>query len=96
MKIGQFDELRCNYCGNECWPDEMKDKDKCWVCFVQDCRHGSTIKEYAGGTENRVRCREICLKCESEREIFFYYDFDMHPRRTAWTNENVPQELMYE
>ena len=47
------------------------------------------MREYAGSTHNRVRCREYCCDCESEREIFFYYDFDMHPRRGPWTNENV-------
>ena len=98
MKIQQYDEIRCSHCGSECWPDEMKNAEKCWVCFVQDCHHPSLqiYREYAGSTMNRVRCREYCMICESEREVFFYYDFDVHPRRTAWTNENVPQELMYE
>jgi hypothetical protein len=46
------DDIICSHCGNECWPDEMKDSDKCWICFVQDCRHPSSkiVREYAGST----------------------------------------------
>ena len=82
-------ETICRYCGAECWLDEMKTDEKCWTCFVQDCRHRNIMREYAGSTHNRVRCIEYCCDCESKREIFFYYDFDMHPRRSHWTNENV-------
>jgi len=52
------------------------------------------MREYDGSTQSKVRCVEICLNCTSERTIIFYYDFDMNPRRTIWTNENVSAQDM--
>jgi len=92
--MSEYYEEICKYCGAECWLDEMKTKEKCWTCFVQDCRHTNVMREYDGSTQSKVRCVEICLNCTSERTIIFYYDFDMNPRRTIWTNENVSAQDM--
>lgn len=83
-----FDKI-CRYCGAECWTDEMKTHEKCWECYVLDCRHIHVMREYQGSTENRVRFLEFCVTCESERDVFFYFDFDFDSRRSDWRNENV-------
>jgi len=87
-------ETICRYCGAECWLDEMKTDEKCWTCFVQDCRHRNIMREYHGSTHERVACVELCCDCESERMVVFYYDFNRNPKRSSWTNENVSADDM--
>jgi hypothetical protein len=82
-------EVICTYCGAECWLDEMKTKEKCWECHVLECRHIHVIRDYQGSTNDRARFSEYCCTCESYRDVFFYFDFDMEPRRGPWHNENV-------
>lgn len=87
-------EKICEFCGAECWFDEMKTHEKCWTCYVQDCNHVHTDREYQGSNHIRARFLETCLTCESEREIFFFFDFELKSKCTFWTNENVSQEDM--
>jgi len=67
------DDIRCTYCGAECYEEEMFDSEKCNQCHVQDCTHKLTTREYVGSNYHRARFQEICLNCECFREIRFYF-----------------------
>ena len=85
----------CKWCGGECFEFEMHDKEKCKHCFVQDCFHKETMRDYQGSTHNRARFLETCITCEAFREMVFYF-----PTRTKghmftcedWDHEEVSLE----
>ena len=63
----------CKYCGGECYFDEMQTVEKCKTCFVQDCSHKDTIRNYEGSSHHRVRFTEHCIRCNAFREYRFYF-----------------------
>ena len=63
----------CKYCGGECYDDEMHTEEKCKTCFVQDCHHKETIRNYEGSSHHRARFTEHCIKCNAFREMRFYF-----------------------
>lgn len=84
-------EKICEFCGAECWFDEMKTHEKCWTCYVQDCKHLHIDRMYMSSDTKRAIFQEECCTCDSVRSVFLYFDFDYDSYRTKWTNENVSQ-----
>ena len=66
-------DTACAYCGQECYTDEMQNDEMCKTCFVEDCFHNETIRNYEGSSHHRARFMEHCIKCNAFREIRFYF-----------------------
>ena len=67
------DEVMCAYCGVECYDFEMKTDDKCLQCFVEECLHRETMRQYEASSHHRARFSEHCIRCDAFREIRFYF-----------------------
>ena len=87
-------EKICEFCGAECWLDEMKTHEKCWTCYVQDCNHLHKYQEFYKIHKTHVEIYEYCTTCESERSILFYFDLELKPKVSFWQNENVSEDDM--
>jgi reverse gyrase len=67
-------DTKCQYCGAECYYDEMHNGWKCKSCHVQDCSHTDTYKELGNyKIQTSVEILESCLKCKCFRSITLYY-----------------------
>jgi hypothetical protein len=72
MKIQHFETVQCEWCGMECFEDELK-LGKCQECIVEDCRHRNAYTDYTSSTGHRARFVEVCIDCSSWREYRFYF-----------------------
>ena len=88
-------DTTCQYCGGECYDDEMHDATKCKQCFVEDCNHADTVRSYEGSSHHRARFSEHCIRCQAFREIRFYFankTSDMQGTISAWEHDEVHLE----
>ena len=80
--------IQCEYCGMECFEDELTD-GKCRECIVEDCRHRNTWYEYQGDNPTRARFVEHCIDCKSWREIRFYFTGEQARAIGKWRDDEV-------
>ena len=73
MKIQIFETVQCEWCGMECFDDDLKD-GKCQECIVEDCRHSSTWTDYVSSNSERAKFTEHCTHCNSWRIYRFYFN----------------------
>jgi len=89
------DEVMCAYCGVECYDFEMKTDDKCLQCFVEECLHRETMRQYEASSHHRARFSEHCIRCDAFREIRFYFATkasDIQGTIEAWQHDEVRLE----
>ena len=85
-------DTACQYCGAECYDDEMQSSSKCKTCHVQDCSHTNTYKELGDyAIQHKVEILESCLTCKCFRTITLFYT-GLNESTSSWDHDEVNVE----
>jgi len=87
MRIGIHDTQPCEWCGMECFDDELNDVKKCYECIKEECHHKNTYIDYCHHTRDSSVFNEHCIDCKQVRQYRFYFHTKTQRIVGPWTDD---------